>query len=450
MFEIGCIYCIENKINGKKYIGQTTRDLKTRIEEHKYSSKVSNAVIYKTIRRYGWENFKVYELESNVEERYLDDLEVMWIEKLDTYTNGYNTTLGGSNRFKLNRKELYSTRVKKYLENTDELDTNLMTKISEELSLNIDYVNTILNQSEVLDVLPLCKREYIEGLYKDNTELKNGILREEFRQKLIKEMKELNSVELVCEKLYLEEKVFKEVVHKDKVWRTEREKEVVQTYLNYFKHFKYQTRYIEDFIRFTYFTREEVAEMLDLNKLYVNDVIRRMDYEDVRKNDLKRDLVRYSELIGVEYLELPRVRKSLGEGGIKLVEIAKKYQLNYEVFRATVKSKNYEDKIPEIKEYKLKKKKYLEELNRMKELTIPIITQNGITLRDVSRITGINYGLSKKVVKEERSKDNILNSYITNLFGGLKNTGYRLTKEEINYYRDVYKVKWDRVPEDLD
>jgi group I intron endonuclease len=52
------IYCITNRINGKKYIGYTTRPIEERINEHfAPSSHKSGYAIHKAIKKYGKENF---------------------------------------------------------------------------------------------------------------------------------------------------------------------------------------------------------------------------------------------------------------------------------------------------------------------------------------------------------------------------------------------------------
>lgn len=87
----GCIYCIENTLNGKRYIGITTRTIKERFAEH----CKAESYIGKAIRKYGTENFKVYELDVAMSRKELCDLEVYYIEKYDTFRNGYNQTIGG-------------------------------------------------------------------------------------------------------------------------------------------------------------------------------------------------------------------------------------------------------------------------------------------------------------------------------------------------------------------
>jgi group I intron endonuclease len=64
---IGHIYCIENTINGKKYIGKTTKSINERFEEHKRESKLERSktrALYKAIQKYGLENFTMTQLES--------------------------------------------------------------------------------------------------------------------------------------------------------------------------------------------------------------------------------------------------------------------------------------------------------------------------------------------------------------------------------------------------
>ncbi len=66
------IYCYTNKINGKKYVGQTNSE-KRRLNEHKSNafnekSVNYNSIFHKAIRKYGWESFeyeKLEEIDSN-------------------------------------------------------------------------------------------------------------------------------------------------------------------------------------------------------------------------------------------------------------------------------------------------------------------------------------------------------------------------------------------------
>lgn len=84
------IYILENKINKKKYVGQTTKSLHRRIIEHKHT----NSLIGKAIKKYGEENFEKTIIEVSYE--LLNEEEIKKIAELNTiYPNGYNLTTGG-------------------------------------------------------------------------------------------------------------------------------------------------------------------------------------------------------------------------------------------------------------------------------------------------------------------------------------------------------------------
>ena len=86
------IYKIENKINGKIYIGQTTVGLKERIKGHKYA----NYYIGRAIREYGLENFAIDVVEECKTLDELNEREMFWIAYYNCKVpNGYNLTDGG-------------------------------------------------------------------------------------------------------------------------------------------------------------------------------------------------------------------------------------------------------------------------------------------------------------------------------------------------------------------
>lgn len=87
----GIVYCLENTINNKRYIGVTTRTLQKRFDEH----CKADSYIGKAIRKHGAENFQKYVLDQADSHAELCDLEIYYIQKYDTYHQGYNLTLGG-------------------------------------------------------------------------------------------------------------------------------------------------------------------------------------------------------------------------------------------------------------------------------------------------------------------------------------------------------------------
>lgn len=92
---MGIVYCYTNKINNKKYIGQTLWE-KQRYNQHKQCYE--DSVFHRAIQKYGFENFE-YEIlytSDNIEE--LNQQEQKFIKELNTLVpNGYNVDNGGRN-----------------------------------------------------------------------------------------------------------------------------------------------------------------------------------------------------------------------------------------------------------------------------------------------------------------------------------------------------------------
>jgi len=92
----GIIYKVTNTINGQVYIGATTQNLQERIRDHiNKSNKDYNHKFQKAILEYGKDNFIWEEIDSA---SCLNDLalkETHYIEKFDSFKNGYNSNRGG-------------------------------------------------------------------------------------------------------------------------------------------------------------------------------------------------------------------------------------------------------------------------------------------------------------------------------------------------------------------
>lgn len=92
------IYKIENLINGKVYIGQS-KEIEKRIRRHKKAvvnknDKAYNYPLYKSIRKYGIENFSFKIIEECLVSE-LNEKERFWIKYYNSFFEGYNQTFGG-------------------------------------------------------------------------------------------------------------------------------------------------------------------------------------------------------------------------------------------------------------------------------------------------------------------------------------------------------------------
>jgi group I intron endonuclease len=98
----GFIYKIKNKINGKVYIGQTTRNLNKRIYEYKSAfnlNKFYNEYLLRAFNKYGWENFEfsIIDNAATLEELNLKEIKYIQEYQSNDKKKGYNREVGGRN-----------------------------------------------------------------------------------------------------------------------------------------------------------------------------------------------------------------------------------------------------------------------------------------------------------------------------------------------------------------
>lgn len=84
--------------NGKVYIGQTV-DIKRRFSEYgKKNGAINQRKLYNSIKKYGWKNFdKTILFQGDCTIKFLNDLEIYYINKFNSSKNGLNIQLGGIN-----------------------------------------------------------------------------------------------------------------------------------------------------------------------------------------------------------------------------------------------------------------------------------------------------------------------------------------------------------------
>lgn len=132
------IYKITNIQNKKTYIGKTEYlNPRKRFEEHKRNKNIyPERLLYKAMNEFGLENFsfEVVEKTDNPVER-----EIYWIEKTNSFKDGYNSTIGGEGAKKLIDEEVIAF----YLNAKSATETALYFNCSQDGVLNILKNNEI-------------------------------------------------------------------------------------------------------------------------------------------------------------------------------------------------------------------------------------------------------------------------------------------------------------------
>lgn len=91
------IYIIENKIDGKAYVGKAN-NIERRWRKHRDAARDgSDGLLYRAMRKHGIENFQIRAVDESDDEAYtLNVLEPMWIRRFrDQGVELYNLTEGG-------------------------------------------------------------------------------------------------------------------------------------------------------------------------------------------------------------------------------------------------------------------------------------------------------------------------------------------------------------------
>lgn len=138
----GIIYCYTNKINGKKYIGQTTDETDRKRRFNYLNRFYSGTKFHNARQKYGTSDNWIYEVLSrkqyvNEEDASfdLDLLEMYYIGKFNSYNNGYNMNYGGNGNLGL--KISNSTKRKISKANRGDKNPNFGKPRTEETKIKI-------------------------------------------------------------------------------------------------------------------------------------------------------------------------------------------------------------------------------------------------------------------------------------------------------------------------
>ena len=147
------IYCYTNKINNKKYIGQTNnleRRKKQHIQDsihcHKGHEISYNLPFHSAIRKYGIDNFdfEILKIIDTEDWNEVNDIESKYINDFQTICpNGYNLQAQGQANKGLNKTALPENVVEEIISKLKEKE--LISNISEEYQLSRSYISDINN-----------------------------------------------------------------------------------------------------------------------------------------------------------------------------------------------------------------------------------------------------------------------------------------------------------------
>ena len=154
----GYIYKITNKVNGKSYIGQTRYTIEFRWRQHLH--KKDNTYFHNAIRKYGADNFIVEKLEEcNIED--LNEREIYYIAKYNTFKDGYNLTIGGDGNRTLLLDDKYEEISALYLSGFSsnkiatlyKVDKASIVKILKQLGIKIRNNSLNINRQELEELI---------------------------------------------------------------------------------------------------------------------------------------------------------------------------------------------------------------------------------------------------------------------------------------------------------
>lgn len=93
------VYLLKNTINGKKYVGMTSKDVNTRFLQHCRAAKANpKTLLHRSIRKYGVEAWQVSILEKDFQRiEDLCDAEIRYIRSINPELNMARGGMGGDN-----------------------------------------------------------------------------------------------------------------------------------------------------------------------------------------------------------------------------------------------------------------------------------------------------------------------------------------------------------------
>ena len=222
----GYIYKITNKVNGKSYIGQTRYTIEFRWRQHIH--KKDNTYFHNAIKKYGVDNFIVEKLEEcNIED--LNEKEIYYIAKYNTFKDGYNLTIGGDGNRTLLLDDKYEEISSLYLSGFSsnkiatlyKVDKASIVKILKQLGIKIRNNSLNINRQELKELI----QDYQNGYSLRELAKRYNCLGPELKEFLIKK-----GVDLRQKYSILEDTKSQELLIKDYTSSTIRLKDIQHKY----------------------------------------------------------------------------------------------------------------------------------------------------------------------------------------------------------------------------
>ena len=194
MCEFGHIYMINNKINNKKYVGQSI-NLKRRILEHiRNAYKNENHPLYYAFNKYGWDNFEFSIIDTANTFDELNQKEIKYIQEYKSNNKefGYNLEAGGKNSSPSIETLEKMSKSHLGIVQSDEWKNKRIAKAGNDDAKKYGKAKT----EEEKQLLSINSPKFWQGKYRDD----------ETREKISKTKKELGfsekQKEVICKKVH--------------------------------------------------------------------------------------------------------------------------------------------------------------------------------------------------------------------------------------------------------
>lgn len=186
------IYSITNRVNGKKYIGQSW-DIPRRWRAHK--STGHNRYLDRAYKKYGFDNFEFEILEEytseNATQNILDEREIFYINKYNStnYEYGYNLREGGnSGKMSDGTKKIISAKSKEMWSNP-EIRNKIINSFKARPAFSQERIQKIRESSKGRHPTKKC----IDNAIKARLGIKRGPITNTQSKKISESLKRFNS-----------------------------------------------------------------------------------------------------------------------------------------------------------------------------------------------------------------------------------------------------------------